>query len=79
MRGGSWNNNDNNARAANRNRNEPDNRNNNIGFRLVLPPKNIKRRNAGSSMEFRRVHLYSNRLVSRAGMRPNTKKGGRDW
>ncbi len=34
VRGGSWNNNPNNVRASNRNRNEPDNRNNNIGFRL---------------------------------------------
>ncbi|WP_366143642.1 SUMF1/EgtB/PvdO family nonheme iron enzyme [Zoogloea sp.] len=34
LRGGSWNNNGRNCRAANRNRNEPGNRNNNIGFRL---------------------------------------------
>ncbi|MBU6303703.1 MAG: hypothetical protein KGS60_19320 [Verrucomicrobia bacterium] len=32
-RGGSWNNNASNCRAANRNRNEPTNRNNNLGFR----------------------------------------------
>jgi len=37
-RGGGWNNNARNARAANRSRNEPDNRNNNLGFRLALPP-----------------------------------------
>jgi len=36
-RGGSWNNNAANARASNRNRNNPDNRNNNLGFRLVAP------------------------------------------
>jgi hypothetical protein len=35
LRGGSWNNNRNNARCAYRNRNEPDNWNNNIGFRVV--------------------------------------------
>ena len=35
LRGGSWNNNDNNMQCANRNRNNPDNRNNNIGFRVV--------------------------------------------
>ncbi|MBC8213046.1 MAG: SUMF1/EgtB/PvdO family nonheme iron enzyme [Candidatus Marinimicrobia bacterium] len=35
LRGGSWNNNDNNCRVANRNRNNPNNRNNNNGFRLV--------------------------------------------
>lgn len=36
LRGGSWNNNGRNLRSANRNGNEPDNRNNNIGFRLAL-------------------------------------------
>ena len=35
LRGGSWNNNWNNVRAANRNNNNPDNTNNNIGFRCV--------------------------------------------
>jgi Sulfatase-modifying factor enzyme 1 len=35
LRGGSWNNNATNARASNRNRNEPENRNNNIGFRCA--------------------------------------------
>jgi formylglycine-generating enzyme required for sulfatase activity len=33
LRGGSWNNNTNNIRSANRNRNEPGNWNNNNGFR----------------------------------------------
>jgi hypothetical protein len=36
VRGGAFNNNDTNARAANRNRNNPDNRNNNNGFRVVV-------------------------------------------
>ncbi|MFM6058740.1 MAG: SUMF1/EgtB/PvdO family nonheme iron enzyme [Microcystis sp.] len=35
LRGGSWNNNPENCRCAYRNRNNPDNRNNNIGLRLV--------------------------------------------
>lgn len=35
VRGGAWNNNQTNARAAYRNNNAPDNRNNNIGFRLA--------------------------------------------
>ena len=34
-RGGSWNNNANNASVSNRNNNNPSNRNNNLGFRLV--------------------------------------------
>jgi hypothetical protein len=36
--GGSWNNNARNCRVPNRNNDTPDNRNNNIGFRSVLPP-----------------------------------------
>ena len=35
VRGGSWNNPQDNARAAYRNHNDPDNRNNDIGFRVV--------------------------------------------
>ena len=41
LRGGSFNNDTRNLRAANRNRNEPDNRNNNIGFRCV---RDVERR-----------------------------------
>ncbi|WP_339394252.1 SUMF1/EgtB/PvdO family nonheme iron enzyme [Nostoc sp. UHCC 0870] len=36
LRGGSWNNNPRNCRSANRNRNARDNRNNNVGFRVVI-------------------------------------------
>lgn len=35
MRGGGWNNNASNCRAANRNNNAPGNTNNNIGFRVA--------------------------------------------
>ncbi len=38
-RGGSWNNNARNCRSANRNNNTPDNRNNNLGFRLASTQK----------------------------------------
>jgi formylglycine-generating enzyme required for sulfatase activity len=38
LRGGSWNNNQRNARVSYRNNNQPDNFNNNIGFRLVVAP-----------------------------------------
>ena len=37
LRGGAWNNNDQNTRAAYRNNNNPRNRNNNVGFRVVEP------------------------------------------
>ncbi|RMF27529.1 MAG: hypothetical protein D6759_17530 [Chloroflexi bacterium] len=36
VRGGSWNNNQRNARCAYRNRNDPDNFNNNLGLRVVV-------------------------------------------
>jgi len=36
LRGGSWNNTADNARASIRNRNQPDNGNHNVGFRVVL-------------------------------------------
>lgn len=38
LRGGAWNNNSTNCRAAYRNNNNPDNRNNNYGVRLVRAP-----------------------------------------
>jgi len=36
LRGGAWNNNARRARSANRNANQPDNANNNVGFRFCL-------------------------------------------
>jgi hypothetical protein len=49
LRGGSWNNNLDNSRAANRNNNAPDNRNDNNGFRVVraLPQVRCVTRAAG--------------------------------
>jgi hypothetical protein len=38
LRGGAWNNPSDNARSANRNDNNPDNQNDNIGFRCVVAP-----------------------------------------
>lgn len=46
-RGGSWNNNASNCRAANRNRNTPGNRNNNLGFRPAPAPPAPDRRVTG--------------------------------
>ncbi|MBF0548139.1 MAG: SUMF1/EgtB/PvdO family nonheme iron enzyme [Candidatus Riflebacteria bacterium] len=37
LRGGSWNNNNDNLRSANRDNNNPNNRNNNNGFRVCRP------------------------------------------
>ncbi|MGH9671840.1 MAG: SUMF1/EgtB/PvdO family nonheme iron enzyme [Bryobacteraceae bacterium] len=52
VRGGSWNNNPRNLRVSNRNRNEPDNRNDNLGFRCV---RDVKRsRLTASQPEARR-------------------------
>ena len=58
--GGGWNNNANNCKAGNRNRNNPENRNNNLGFRLASgstamagnalqpPPKSCSRPSGGT-------------------------------
>ena len=41
LRGGSWNNDENNARPSNRNNNNPNNANNNNGLRLVVSAPSI--------------------------------------
>ncbi len=67
LRGGSWNNNANNIRAANRNNNAPANRNNNLGFRCAqqsLPPNRVARC-AGRHIT-RSVGEFSERRVIRA-------------
>lgn len=58
LRGGYWNNNDNNCRSANRNNNNPDNRNNNNGFRILRTPA---RRNR--MMGIMRAHTGESRPV----------------
>ncbi|MDR0305076.1 MAG: SUMF1/EgtB/PvdO family nonheme iron enzyme [Chitinispirillales bacterium] len=40
-RGGSWNNNSQNCRVANRNNNTPSNSNNNLGFRVAFNSKRL--------------------------------------
>jgi hypothetical protein len=49
VRGGSWNNNARNCRAANRNNTTPDNRNNNIGVRVVGVPSTFPGQSAAST------------------------------
>ncbi|MBI1880036.1 MAG: SUMF1/EgtB/PvdO family nonheme iron enzyme, partial [Chloroflexi bacterium] len=51
LRGGSWNNNENNARASNRNNNNPNNQNDNIGFRCVAAAPGVV-----SASQVHRVH-----------------------
>ncbi|CDM96996.1 hypothetical protein B9S53_06155 [Arthrospira sp. O9.13F] len=46
LRGGSWNNNPENCRCAYRNRNDPDNLNNNNGFRVACAPPRLFRARA---------------------------------
>jgi formylglycine-generating enzyme required for sulfatase activity len=46
LRGGAWNNNTNNLPCAVRNRNNPQNRNNNVGFRVVRAQSCPKMRSA---------------------------------
>lgn len=54
--GGTWNNNGQNCRAANRNRNEPDERNHNIGFRLAPAQKQETPPLTRRSSRLRRPH-----------------------
>jgi hypothetical protein len=61
LRGGSWNNNGRNARSANRNRNTPDNRNQNIGFRLALAHAQVDA-------------LFDPIIIRSAGLAPDGKK-----
>lgn len=83
-RGGSWNNDLNNARSANRNNNNPDNRNNNIGFRLSSSPRGQKaavhgrapRAAAVTRALLPRPATGPNSRASRAGRAPAARPGG---
>ena len=68
LRGGSWNNNQHNARADYRNYNHPNNRNNNIGFRVVSVSHMRLRSSAVSGMS---------RVVTAPGMRKESVAGWR--
>ncbi|MES1166687.1 MAG: SUMF1/EgtB/PvdO family nonheme iron enzyme [Pseudomonadota bacterium] len=61
-RGGSWNNTAENCRSANRNNNDPGNRNNNVGFRLALSSRPIRKD--------RRTEPAGVRLPRRRGTNP---------
>jgi hypothetical protein len=70
VRGGSWNNNnENNYRCANRNNNQPDNRNNNLGFRVArsvqLSSRKMVKIDAGHSWMSGRVLSLTDSLQQR--------------
>jgi hypothetical protein len=65
VRGGSWNNNQNNARAAYRNNNHPANRNNNNGFRVVAFRKRASPLNMGAFHRVSGLSGCSSRLLDR--------------
>ncbi len=62
LRGGSWNNNDNNCRVANRNNNNPDKSNNNNGFRFV---NTFNKPESVFSKDLQRVHKWESSSISR--------------
>jgi len=72
LRGGSWNNNDNNCRLANRNNNNPDNANNNNGFRIVRTPA---RRNRAVGIP--RARSGESRPVPAMAATPSKHESGR--
>lgn len=77
LRGGSWNNNANNTRSANRNRNTPSNRNNNNGFRVLARLNTLYRQNRQKG--FCREHIESTRhdpVMPRAASKNQTEPDG---
>ncbi|WP_228055894.1 SUMF1/EgtB/PvdO family nonheme iron enzyme [Lusitaniella coriacea] len=76
-RGGSWNNNPRNCRSAYRNNNNPDNRNNNIGFRVARSaPSTLQYQNRQVGIcraRCRRVQTYSGDVGN--SIRKSTESG----
>lgn len=87
IRGGAWNNNPENLRASNRNRNNTDNRNNNIGFRLVQSARAAGGRSRADlfmdrSGETAGVHESVSRspvCVGRSNRGPGVRRIGAGW
>ena len=71
LRGGSWNNNGQNLRSANRNRNNRDNRNNNNGFHVARPPGRLV--TTGNRPEF--PSLKGTESAARVTMSPVPEPG----
>lgn len=73
-RGGSWNNNASNCRSANRNNNDPENTNNNLGFRpLAQQPVDSAAEQEGIPFPFRR----DEKCTARPGLVPEGEGSGR--
>lgn len=70
IRGGSRNNNANNCRVANRNRNNPDNRNNNIGFRLARSSDQTRRTEGSGSIRGLNRPPTRSGICNEAGQNP---------
>ncbi|MFQ6102013.1 MAG: SUMF1/EgtB/PvdO family nonheme iron enzyme [Anaerolineae bacterium] len=68
LRGGSWNNNQNNARCAYRNRNHPDNWNDNVGFRC-----------ASAFPTAPRCPLLTGSRLRRGETQARSRSGGNAW
>ena len=83
LRGGSWNNNARNCRAAYRNRNHPDNRNDNIGFRVVVAARALPKDNRALCPESVRSRMHGAwheevlALFLSRRLRPVGRPGGR--
>ncbi|MBN1666867.1 MAG: SUMF1/EgtB/PvdO family nonheme iron enzyme [Anaerolineales bacterium] len=76
LRGGGWNNNGNNLRVSNRNRNNPDNTNNNIGFRCARSLSQTAPGQNTPSSRRRRVRQESERRRFPSGI-PNRPVPGK--
>ncbi|MGO9468777.1 MAG: SUMF1/EgtB/PvdO family nonheme iron enzyme [Isosphaeraceae bacterium] len=79
IRGGSWNNEPGRCRSANRNRNTPENRNNNLGFRLVLAQQTwwIPRQTEPTAFRSRHPRVPGKRLQARPVLVAASEGSGR--
>jgi hypothetical protein len=71
IRGGNWNNTENNLRSSNRNNNTPTNSNNNIGFRVARPVSAPPVQSGGAPQQKLPARTAASNLgcLSRAGFR----------